>query len=67
MTTTAYRYTVYSFRLHGSLPGREIGDKMDNIQTGGGVQSPLGYSHQILTLLHHTVSIGGVAIPSTQC
>jgi len=33
------RYTVYGFRLHSSLRGRQIADTTDDIQTGGGVRS----------------------------
>jgi len=33
------RYTVYGFRFHGSLRGRQIADKTDNIQTLGGTWS----------------------------
>jgi len=39
------RYTVYGFRFHGSLPGREIANKTDDIETGGGSW----YSHHVLT------------------
>jgi len=42
-------YIVYGFRFHGSLVGREIADKTDDIETGNGARSPWGYSYQIPT------------------
>ena len=45
VTTTAIHCILFNCSLHG----REITDKTDNTETGGGMQHLWAYSHQILT------------------